>query len=357
MSPPVVTKTTLLEEFLAFQDTTDNVKVLRFRRKVQKHIKSSKEDDEQLHDVVRVLDLWLEEIEYNEFIHSFRIALPVAERLSSLENPDFYDIVIAAYVVGYEKDYGATYIFAQKVLSEVEKYQSHPQYISIKLGSCMNVLLRLLRARYFELNPSQVDENIQELSAMFNEFSDIVMAICAEYPEHWECKTVAHIRKALFEKNYLEVDAGLTAISEKGSYLMYKSIAKEVNGFNASVGIDKTKMMLNLQVGKNIRKIRKSKFLRIEDCAKELSMTPSVLQSIEQGKRSAHIHNLYKLSETFGLSLEEIVKGKSVPKETVNAETLPEDIQNLVDICKLLEAPDIETLETLAAQLAKKHAV
>jgi len=342
----------LLEEFISFQDTTDKVKTLKLRRKVQKFVKSSDADNTQLIDVIRVLDLWVEEHEYNDFIHSFRIASPVAERISNLSNLDFFDIAISAHVVGYCKDYKATHVFAQKILSEVEKYQSHDRYQGVKLVLGLNVLHRLLRVKYFELINTHAVIEQDELNAIFTKYVNQVLELCGQHDELWEYKTVAKIRKALYEKNYKEVDEGLTLISEKGSYIMFKIIAEEINGYNAFAGAEKTKMQLNLQVGKNIRKIRKSKYLRIEDCAKALNMTPSVLQSIEQGKRSAHVFNLFKLSETYKLSLDEIVKGQTKPAR--KDEELPEDIKKLVNACKLLEKTDIDTLSTLANQLAKK---
>ena len=347
-------KTDLIEAFTMFQDTSDTVKMLRFRRKIYKLLKVSNEDNAQLLDMAKVIDLWMEEVEYNEFIYSFRIALPVAERLAGKESLDFCDIIIGVSVVGYEKDFKATYSFGKKILSLLEAYKLHPRYTELKLNTGMHVLLRLLRAKYFELNPAQFDENIHELTTMFNEFMDRVLKICGDDKAYQDYKVVAHIRKALFDKNYLAVDDGLSLISENGNFLMYKAIVKEVNDFNAAAGIDKTKTMLNLQIGTNIREIRKSNFLRIDDCAKMLSMTPSVLQSIEQGKRSAHIYYLYKLSETFGIPLDNIVKCKSINASNYTKETLPAEIQKLVDLCMTLEVSDIEALETLAMQLAKK---
>jgi len=345
----------LLDEFLEFPDTTDKVKVLRLRRRILRFLKNSDGDKTQLLDVVRVLDLWVEEHEFNDFNYSFRIAVPVIERLTYLNKFDFYDVAIALNVVGYGKDYKTTYEFSKKILENAEQFKSEERYLGTNITTRMNVMFRLLRARYFEMDYTIPVNELGEIADMFLGYADDVLEICATHPTLWEYKVITQIRKALFEKNYPEIDAGLSLVSEQGSYTMYKVVAEEVNGFSIFAGVDKTKMQLNIQVGKNIRKIRKSKYLRIEDCAKMLYMTPSVLQSIEQGKRSAHIHNLYKLSETFDLSLDEIVKGTTEPSRKNKDNELSKEVQKLVDICKSLEKSDISALDTLAKQLAKKN--
>ena len=350
-----VGRISLLEEFVAFRDSTDKLKVLKLRRKIQKFLKTSETGNTQLLDVLRVLDLWVEEIDYNDFSHSFRIALPVVERLSRLGELDFYDIVIAAHVCGYGRDYIASYEFAKKIFEDVEKHKSHKRYLDVKLATGMNATLRLLRARYFELDHTESVDDLGELTIMFMEYVGKIMTLCKDHKELWEYKTVAQIRKALFERNYSEVDMGLALISEKGSYIVYKVLAEEINGFSAFAGVGKTKMLLNLQIGKNIRKIRKSAYLRIEDFASMLNIAPSALQSIEQGKRSTHIHNLYKLSETLDFSLDEIVKGKIVPVDKNKDYGLSEEMQALVNVCKSLKKSDIVTLNALAKQLSAKN--
>lgn len=347
-----VAKASILNEFISLQDVTDKVKILRLRRQIQKFIKTSEADNTQLFDMINVLDLWIEENEYHDFLHLFRIASPVAGRYLQHEKFDFYDILISAHVVGYAIDYATVHAFADKILAAIEKYKANENYNQIKLTICMNVLRRLLRVRYFELAEGQHEKEIEELSAIFTEYVDKVAHLCKHDDELWEYETVAIIRKALFDKNYEDVDEGLLRITREGRYAIHKALSDEVNRYNAFAGMAKTKLQLNIQVGKNIRKLRKSKFLKIEECAKLLNMTPSVLQSIEQGKRSAHIYILYKLSQTFDVSLDELLNGNTQPE--TNVEPLPEGVLSLVDACKLLTKSDINTLIALAKQLAIK---
>ncbi|MCL2287461.1 MAG: helix-turn-helix domain-containing protein [Firmicutes bacterium] len=352
MSDVIVAKVSLLNEFISLQDITDKIKILRLRRKIQKFIKTYEADNTQLIDVMRVLDLWVEELEYHDFNHLLRIATPVIERCVNLEKLDFYDTLISSHVVGYCKDFLAVYTFAGKIIAAIEKFKSNENYHQTKLVICMNVLCRLLRVRYFELSEEQDTEVIEQLTSMFTEYVDKVAHLCKHDKELWEYETVAAIRKALFDKNYDEVDEGLLRITKEGRYAIHKALSEEVNRYNAFAGTAKTKLQLNIQLGKNIRKLRKSKFLKIDECAALLKMTPSVLQSVEQGKRSAHIYVLYKISETFNISLDEIVTGDANP--AVKEEPLTEEVQNLIDACQSLVKSDINTLIALAKQLAIK---
>ncbi len=63
-------------------------------------------------------------------------------------------------------------------------------------------------------------------------------------------------------------------------------------------------------IGANMRVLRKSKGLTIEDMAYVIGIAPGFLGLVERGTRGVSIANLVKISSFFGVSLEELAKGK-----------------------------------------------
>jgi len=351
MSDHKAAEIALLDEFIVFQDTSDKLQILRLKRKIQKFIKSTDTDNTQLQDIIRILDLWIEDNEYNDFEQSFRIAAPIAQRLAYTEKLDFYDISMFVHVVGYGKDYKATHDFAQKLLTALKEYKDCKSHLGVKLVICLNVLFRLTRAMYFELNGSSTSAEIDELTEIFEKYVNLAVELCGDHKELWAHKTMALLRKAIFEKDYTAIDAYLTLVSKKGSLAMYKIVSEEINGYNVFAGNNITKMQLNLQVGKNIRKIRKSRYLTVEDLAKMMGITYASLQAIEQGKITATIYNLNKIAGIFELTIDEVVRGKVKPIK--KDEELPAELQGLMNIAKKLTKSEILALNKVARQFAQ----
>jgi len=352
MSEQKETKIALVEEFLTFQDTTDVPKMLRLKKKIQKFLRSSYDDNTQLLDAIRVLDLWIDDHEYNDYEHSNRIASPVAERLAYKKNWDFFDTNIAMYVVAYRQDYKATHEFAQKILAAVEDYKSDKRYDGIKIVVCMNVLHRLLKAKYFELSFPENANELAETTALFTEYADLALELCADHEWLLWYKTTTLLRKALFEQNYEEVDANLAILKEKSNSAQYRIIAEEVNGYSTFAGANLTKTQLNLQVGANIRQIRKSRYLSLETLGAGVGISYASLQAIEQGNISLTVYNLHKLSQFFDMPADEILYGKS------NTNSKPEpshEIKELLAYAEELSKAEVIVLSNVAKQMAKDN--
>ncbi len=61
-------------------------------------------------------------------------------------------------------------------------------------------------------------------------------------------------------------------------------------------------------IGTNIRKLRKSRGLTIEDLACVLDIAPGFLGLVERGTRGVSIANLNKICEFFNVTLEQLVR-------------------------------------------------
>jgi transcriptional regulator with XRE-family HTH domain len=70
---------------------------------------------------------------------------------------------------------------------------------------------------------------------------------------------------------------------------------------------DLSKDRLKKIIGKNIRAIRESRGFTTEMLSEILGISSSFLGLIERGQRGTTAHNLYKISEAFSMSIDDIV--------------------------------------------------
>ena len=74
-----------------------------------------------------------------------------------------------------------------------------------------------------------------------------------------------------------------------------------------------------MNVGDNIKKLRKEKGLQQKQIAIELGIDQSNYNKIENGKREPSLDLLNKLAGLFGVSVDDILNpGKELPKEAVS---------------------------------------
>lgn len=66
---------------------------------------------------------------------------------------------------------------------------------------------------------------------------------------------------------------------------------------------------MKLEIGKNIKELRKSKGITATFVAQNIGVTSSVLSEIERGKSNPTIDKIIALSDFFGVSIDYLVKG------------------------------------------------
>jgi len=69
---------------------------------------------------------------------------------------------------------------------------------------------------------------------------------------------------------------------------------------------------MKLEIGKNIKALRKSKGITATFVAQNIGVTSSVLSEIERGKSSPTIDKVVALSDFFGVSIDYLVRGSNV---------------------------------------------
>ena len=61
-------------------------------------------------------------------------------------------------------------------------------------------------------------------------------------------------------------------------------------------------------IGSNIRLKRKQKGMTIDELAEEVGMSPGYLGLLERGQRGTSMSNLVKISDLFGITMEQLIR-------------------------------------------------
>ena len=302
--------------------------------------------DPQISDALAILEIDIIESEQNDFEASQELAIPILERLSDLDKWNLFDFRIFAAVVDYADTYDQVLFLAEEALQRLEEYSHEGLYTSIKLCIHVNITHRLLRTKYFdEIDPVSLDR----LEGIFSGHFNSVMAICEtrHFPLH---KAMVMIRKGLFYKDYALANEGFLYLKASGEDELYKSMQDEVKEYKLYVDeLKSSKKEFDFVVGKNIRKLRHSRKMTIEDLAVVLDRTDNAIGLIERGERGTTSYNVCKLAAFFNVPISVFYdetavvppvsdyKDAQIQKLVGFAKILPEDVlDSIIQIVKAM---------------------
>jgi len=303
-------------------------------------------DDPQVNDCLRILKIFREESEFNDYEGSCAIASPIFERLNSADKWDFYDIRILSATVDYAGTFEQVYQLAEKALNELEKYPHEECYTVVKLSIRMNTIVRLLKTKYFDMDdlaPSDELENVFSIYA--NAVIDIIEK--GKFPIH---KGALLIRKGLFYQDNQLINKGFALLEEIGASEVYRMMEADASEYNFFLGIKMSKRQFNKIVGENIRKKRISLRMTLEDLAKALDVTTAAVGLVERGERGATSYNLYKLSNLFDMPVDAFYHSIDVASPSI-PERRKAQFQKLDALAANLTESELDYLIIMAKRL------
>ncbi|MCL2610206.1 MAG: helix-turn-helix domain-containing protein [Defluviitaleaceae bacterium] len=341
----------LLEKyFTSFPTNTGEIEPLeKFRKKLENYLRN--ESDDQIRDVLRLVNLYIEEKLYWDFEEAVKIMRPTIIRLLNLENWDLYDIRILQTAITYGKTFEECQKLITTALIALEKYNNHPLYFKIKLALHMNILVRLIKAQFLEVDPIEMPMDSKKLKEAFDQHVKMALALCKD-KELKTYRIIILIREALFHRNYEEVDKNLNALKETGEKDVYNAMKEAVNYYNTYAGTDISKKQVDTMIGANLRKLRLSLNQKPEDFAEIMNISTSSVLLIERGERTLTSYGIVMLTRTLdinpndlftGIADEEVLDSKSAMVEIIKAraqklsDTSIVHINNTIDLLIQLE--------------------
>jgi len=350
-----LTKHQLLDEAFAIGSNFGNDSLRKIRKienKLADYLKESGSDP-QINDVLCVLKIFADENEHSDFEASQETATPIFDRLLHTDLWDFYDIRIMVTVFDYVGTYEQVSDCAKEILQRLEEYSYKECYTTIKISVHMNILFRLLRARYFDLEDMDDPAELKKIEDIFLAHFDSIMDICKDgsFPVY---KIVATIRKGILFKDSKLMEEGFKALKKLNQHEAYRVFEDEAKEFERYSGYDVSRRRFNVMVGHNIRRERISCGLTIDDVAKILDMSIAALGLMERGDRGQTSYNLARLADAFGVSVGVFYNDVGdVPGATSVNRRKNAQIHKLEALAEGLSESELEHIVLITENLAK----
>jgi len=316
-------------------------------RKVFQEFLQDNGEDYQIQDALRILDIWHEELENNDFESSSDIAEPIFKRLSDENLWDFYDIRILAAVIDYTGTYSEVYALAEKLLFALEKHSHEKRYLNIKLAIRGNVSSRLLRAKYFDSDDLVPSE---ELENWFAEYIQASLDLCDQLKLEPQ-KAMFHIRKGLFYQDDEFISRGFYRLEELGEKEYFRVLEEDAREFKFFTGIKLSKNQFNRIVGANIRKRRNDAKMTIAQVNAAADIAPGYLSLVEAGRKSIGSFEMYKLCNAFSVSSDYFFEG--IERKLEICDNKVAQLRTLETISQSFSEEQMEYLLTLARTIPK----
>jgi transcriptional regulator with XRE-family HTH domain len=298
----------LLDRALAIGGNHDDEELAAIKSELTGFFKDNT-DDAQIHDALLMLKIAQEESKSNDFEECCIIAAPILNRLSRMENWDFYDIRILSGVIDYAETFEQVIALMNEAIKRLNDYSEKQCYAKVKLALYMNAMLRMLRAKYFNmdnLNPSK------ELENTFAHYAKEATALCDEDTSGVQPsinKAVIDIRKGVFYRDNELIDNGFKSLKQLGADGVYRMLQAATAEFNYFTELTISKRQFNVIVGANLKKERLAHDMKQEELARILGVTIPAIGLMERGERSITSRNLGKFAYIFEVPIDTFYQG------------------------------------------------
>jgi transcriptional regulator with XRE-family HTH domain len=314
-------KDELLEEFFALGGNYKNFeKAKDLENRINNYLEEFP-DDIHILDVSRLFKVYVTEFEAEDFEGACRLASPVVKRLSNLAiyRWELYDIRIVTIVLTWTKDFEEAIILWKKTLSALKKYIEHELYFKIEVVININLIERLLKADYYEINPNVEMERSNNIEKTFEECSDNNLALCEAKKEEFKVyKIITLIRIALFKRDFKGANKQLKRLKDLDKDL-HKVMKGSITLYSANVEFINSSNQLSIICGMNMRISRENRGLTIADIAELLNYSDSHVNAMERGENAISLFSLYELAKSYGLTIDDfcygVIKDKKIDKE------------------------------------------
>jgi len=296
----------VMEEFFAFRQTENVVKTQTLMKKLEKYLNTIESDKSQVLDAIRILKMYISELELDNFQASHYIVAPIIERLEYTKNWTFDDIRLASIIAGFGIDYATTHLFAQKIVTAMK---SNPEKFDTwqPLTIYINAQNRLLYAKFCELDYTQNTPEIIEISTLFDQYTHLALEICSNHEQLEMYKVIMQIRSDIFHRNLTAVDDGLETLRDINKDV-YTAICRDISIYNKYAGVDITRLQLQVQVGLQLRKLREKANLSQDEMSDIIGLSgASAIVHIECGKQAPHIHSLFLLVKKMNINIHQLL--------------------------------------------------
>ena len=281
--------------------------------KIKKHLKDAKIADLQLLDILRLLEIYSKEFINEDFEKTANIAYTIINRLlyTHITSWTIFDIRISPIVINYIEKFEEVEELLEKALSAAKKHIKDKPLYKFELSLYRNVLFRLLRAGFLEVDITEESEQSKKLKTLFGTYLYRALEICQKHSKSGELRKfelMILIRSALFDRNSKMVLENLGYLKEiKGERELYNAMKREVTKYSPSFGLSLTPAQYKIMVGGRIKKFREKAGISIPDFANMMGYEETSIRKIENGTSNLPAFSLIRAAHILNVTVNDLV--------------------------------------------------
>ncbi|MCL2611262.1 MAG: helix-turn-helix domain-containing protein [Defluviitaleaceae bacterium] len=303
----------LLEGFFKIGGSYKNTdRIVSFENRLKNYIKDIDKNDKQVLNALTLLSVYkMDDNDYSLFEISCDLVSSIVERLLNKDTYkwDFYDILFSQGAIFWAKTSEIAIKLARKALSAIRSHKEYERYYTIELNISSNVMNRLLRADFIEINHYEEEELHEKVKASFNEHLDFVLAICrSRGDELRKYELMALIRKGLLDRDSQAIVENLSLLREEDKEL-HRAMKDSVISYSTYIGFDMSGEQFDNLCGANIRYYREKLGMSKETLAESINMSVSHLTNFENGNKPMKFHTAMAIARTFGITTDDLYYG------------------------------------------------
>ncbi|MCL2841298.1 MAG: helix-turn-helix transcriptional regulator [Defluviitaleaceae bacterium] len=304
------TKENLINEYFAISGFHEIIKVDKLIKKLESY--SVENDfDREIEYLLIVIKAGKESYKSSDFELCKNIAMPMFEGLNNIDNLSFFEVVFFARVIEFAPTFEQLKDCESKISALLEtKYKHEKSYEVVKWMISTNMLSRLVRAKYPDVNSIKTEGDRKEIEKLFSHHLSLTKTICNKMGL-LAYLAMAEVREGVFYTDAELIDKSISWLKKNERKTWYPSAIDELLTYYRHLGDEITKSQLDILVGYRIKKKRESENIHIDDAAEYLGLTDKGLEQIESGRIGAKNIHLYKLSYLFNVEMNYFYHGDS----------------------------------------------
>jgi len=321
-----ITKSTAKENFLEeLSKIGGNYKNFerteRLKKRIEKYQEGQSEEDVQLYDVLRIIKAHEQISRQRSFEEIYKTASPTVKRLLNI--PPFSwtieDIRIAQLTFSLVDSFEDAEKLCELALTALNKFVDKLKTTPISFFIHLNMLMRILRARFLEIDHEKEKKRLHNAGVLFKTHFNNVLAISkGKDNEFKKFRYFALIRAGLFDEDSELVSVNLEKLKREEDKQLYNAAKEEIRRYRPSRSVILYQRHFSVLVGANIKAIRLSLNLDVDIFSDKIGISKSYLASVESGERNYPAFRLLELSTALGISLDEVFYGEPTQNKVVD---------------------------------------
>ena len=233
---------------------------------------------------------------------------PMFEDLLVCPNITYLEMTFLSRLIEVSPTYDMMLQCEKLVLDQVEtKYRDHKKYVSIKFSLSVNILARLIKAKYPSLNAMATEGDRNKIDALFTHHLAFAREV-AERNNLDDWLALLNMREGIFYLKPKLVDKGITWLRDKGLDGLFPTALDELIKYYPYFEDDLTSTMLNLMTGYWVRKAMEAKKITVESVAHCIGLGEATTHKNLNGLGFKQVH-LHKLAKMFDVDANVLTYG------------------------------------------------